>query len=30
MDPNDPTNYYQMSKLYEDAGDFQNAEERSC
>jgi tetratricopeptide (TPR) repeat protein len=26
MDPNDPTNYYQMSKLYEDAGDFENAE----
>jgi tetratricopeptide (TPR) repeat protein len=26
MDPNDPQNYYQMSKLYEDAGDFENAE----
>jgi len=26
MDANDPTNYYQMSKLYEDAGDFEKAE----
>ncbi|HEX5111060.1 MAG TPA: tetratricopeptide repeat protein [Vicinamibacterales bacterium] len=26
MDPNDPQNYYQMSKLYEEAGDFEQAE----
>ena len=28
MDPNDPTNYYQMAKLYEDSGDFEKAEEQ--
>jgi tetratricopeptide (TPR) repeat protein len=26
LDPNDPSNYYGMSKLYEDAGDLANAE----
>jgi tetratricopeptide (TPR) repeat protein len=26
LDPNDQTNYYAMSRLYEDAGDFANAE----
>jgi len=26
MDPNDVTNYFQMAKLYEDAGDFDKAE----
>lgn len=26
LDPKDPANYYQMSKLYEDSGDFANAE----
>lgn len=26
MDPKDTTNYYQMAKLYEDAGDFERAE----
>jgi len=26
MDPNDVTNYFQMSKLYDDAGDFDKAE----
>jgi tetratricopeptide (TPR) repeat protein len=26
MDPTDPVNYYQMSRLFEDAGDFERAE----
>jgi tetratricopeptide (TPR) repeat protein len=26
LDPEDPTNYYQLAKLYEDAGDFERAE----
>jgi predicted Zn-dependent protease len=27
MDPNDTTNYFQLSKIYEDSGDFAKAEE---
>jgi tetratricopeptide (TPR) repeat protein len=28
MDPDDPTNYFQLSRLYEDTGDFEKAEEQ--